>query len=1089
MAKKGEKPPINPEELDGGDLRALLDAAAGKQSIEASSNTPEPAEPAPVERSSETNEQKETRPDKQLSEWLYLERAAQRIRQGLNALDAKKLTAEQMAQQADDLLVQLRHNYLSSGVVGEGVSPEAVAGLRESLLVVPDGKTPGQVKKEAFKVVRSALKEVQSSANLTKEDAARGLRLELPGKADIWARVQHELSEFEHRRARAGGKMSKKQALRQIQPVLRGLIWQLGRSYGDTEGAKVQTKKMMDTVANNAPGPEEVWVVAEEKVNFILGRLETGLFDSEQEAAVVKAVIAAERDDAASDEAFFSDARERVDWQAAYERKRARATKAEEPSSEEESVEATPAESDKSDEVAAKDEEIKMIEIEDMDQTAAAVYEQAFPRLLQAERFLEGRVLDGKEAEERQLDYVVPGASMQGFVAGKTKHRSDEDRLFTSSSGLRFGAIDGMGGEGGGDIAAEVIARHLARMDWPQEERLAMAQQELKQLAREGQVSTRSGACFGSVELLLDGGRLSAEIVHAGDVRVVIRGTGGSIRFASKDSSPVQQLVDSGVITQDQSYYHPERNYVSGVLTGSALPVSEEVDPLYSVAVGGLDDWVASQGGTLAEEVEQEMVAKVVEQAETDMDATESLGRTVIHLEEGDEILVFSDGYGDSFTDEELLKVLDDANGDMGALETAFLARLKRDESDVGFTNLAERERQGAFPDGYKKPPKDDDRSIIRFVVNDKSALEAHIRDVETRQESDWEEVEVVSEDLPDVQEEDTEAETEELSEKERYVAQWDDLIDELYATIGLIEADDEEAVPVERSAMVNALNQLVSRAVAMGRQVGMSSARLKDLQAAHVGEVDSDDALEEAAALVMARLQDAWPVAVDRMETLADEQAARAEAATTPKVELTPPASSTEQAPAETTPDAGTSTSPEGAGAAPTAQEQRAEILQEARRLAVAANEAPPARGDEGDSDGIPPAAVAAGVAGAALGLAAKRGSSQRSSGWSAPSGLSGDGPEAPVAGAFGRFALWKAGDLALRASRWATNVAGKLTFGATDGVFAWVQKQFSNLTWSWLNPWDVSRSDKKKNTDNLWRTQEEVLKAQGGDDKKKAS
>ena len=119
-----------------------------------------------------------------------------------------------------------------------------------------------------------------------------------------------------------------------------------------------------------------------------------------------------------------------------------------------------------------------------------------------------------------------------------------------------------MGGHGDGDKAAEALARHLiVESEDSLPLRAEQAYRELKEM-RDGQsIARESGACFAAVELWMEEDKVVATIAHAGDVRPLWWARTARVRFATRDFSLVQSMVDEKHITEDAALYHPHAQY------------------------------------------------------------------------------------------------------------------------------------------------------------------------------------------------------------------------------------------------------------------------------------------------------------------------------------------------------------------------------------------------------------------------------------------------------------------------------------------------------------------------------------------------
>ncbi|MDD5312635.1 MAG: Stp1/IreP family PP2C-type Ser/Thr phosphatase [Dehalococcoidia bacterium] len=148
--------------------------------------------------------------------------------------------------------------------------------------------------------------------------------------------------------------------------------------------------------------------------------------------------------------------------------------------------------------------------------------------------------------------------------------------IMTHAGAVRAGLFivaDGMGGHNAGEIASdlaiktfhtECLAGMLAPSPAPPMSIMAIAFKEANSSVLEA-ASDRSlhgmGTTFTAALIIED----DMYIAHVGDSRCYIINSRESIQ-ATKDHSMVQQLVDAGVITQEQARNHPRRNEITRVL-------------------------------------------------------------------------------------------------------------------------------------------------------------------------------------------------------------------------------------------------------------------------------------------------------------------------------------------------------------------------------------------------------------------------------------------------------------------------------------------------------------------------------------------
>ena len=164
---------------------------------------------------------------------------------------------------------------------------------------------------------------------------------------------------------------------------------------------------------------------------------------------------------------------------------------------------------------------------------------------------------------------------------------SSADRRFRSSAATHVGAVrnhnedrfvnrpdlglwavaDGAGGHQAGEVASAKIAELLetipAHLDAPQvlaevRQRLADAHRILQQeAARRG-----SGAVVASTVVVLLARDAHFACLWAGDSRAYLL-RGGQLAQVTRDHSLVQELVDSGMITEEQALTHPQANVIT----------------------------------------------------------------------------------------------------------------------------------------------------------------------------------------------------------------------------------------------------------------------------------------------------------------------------------------------------------------------------------------------------------------------------------------------------------------------------------------------------------------------------------------------
>ena len=117
---------------------------------------------------------------------------------------------------------------------------------------------------------------------------------------------------------------------------------------------------------------------------------------------------------------------------------------------------------------------------------------------------------------------------------------NNEDRVFVDESAGIFLVVDGIGGQAGGETAAETAVRVIA-------ECLANATGPLKRRVRE------------AITALAENDHIV--VGHVGDSRLYLMWD-GKLRKLTSDHSPVGESEDEGEISEREAMAHPRRHQV-----------------------------------------------------------------------------------------------------------------------------------------------------------------------------------------------------------------------------------------------------------------------------------------------------------------------------------------------------------------------------------------------------------------------------------------------------------------------------------------------------------------------------------------------
>jgi protein phosphatase len=174
------------------------------------------------------------------------------------------------------------------------------------------------------------------------------------------------------------------------------------------------------------------------------------------------------------------------------------------------------------------------------------------------------------------------------------KRSANEDSYFADPELKLFVVADGMGGHAAGEVASRIavdaiydfiqFTNHDKDITWPYEfdEALSMGGNRLKTaiqtahakvLESTGNKKELQGMATTVVSLLFEDGK--TQVAHVGDSRAYLVRSGKLIQLTS-DHSWVNEQLRSGAITSTQARNHPYRNIVTRAL-GGPNPVDVDV--------------------------------------------------------------------------------------------------------------------------------------------------------------------------------------------------------------------------------------------------------------------------------------------------------------------------------------------------------------------------------------------------------------------------------------------------------------------------------------------------------------------------------
>lgn len=189
------------------------------------------------------------------------------------------------------------------------------------------------------------------------------------------------------------------------------------------------------------------------------------------------------------------------------------------------------------------------------------------------------------------------------------KRKINEDNLLSRPDMGLWVVADGMGGHAAGDVASQSVVNTLAQLKASSdladfvdaiEDKLLLVNHQLRKHGQEA----LGGRTLGTTVVSLFFIDTMGACVWAGDSRAYLFRDGELIRI-SHDHSAVQEMIDAGMITQEQAAYHPHRNVITRAVGGS-----ENLYPEVRVFTVKADDWYILCSDGFYNELTDDMIAK-----------------------------------------------------------------------------------------------------------------------------------------------------------------------------------------------------------------------------------------------------------------------------------------------------------------------------------------------------------------------------------------------------------------------------------------------------------------------------------------------
>lgn len=216
------------------------------------------------------------------------------------------------------------------------------------------------------------------------------------------------------------------------------------------------------------------------------------------------------------------------------------------------------------------------------------------------------------------------------FGAGLTHkglvRENNEDSILTDPSGVLWAIADGMGGYGHGDVASDVVIERLSHV-LDDATSVQALQHEIHAANKDILARSATSGQMGSTVVVLLVQNSTATIVWVGDCRAYLM-RGQSLRLLTHDHTVVQDMVDQGLLGDEQREKHPERHIITRAV---GIEPEVEIDATVVPLVSGDRMLLCSDGLTTC--LSDQAIASHILDASTPEDMCDAL--MIAALKEG----------------------------------------------------------------------------------------------------------------------------------------------------------------------------------------------------------------------------------------------------------------------------------------------------------------------------------------------------------------------------------------------------------------------------------------------------------------------
>ena len=187
---------------------------------------------------------------------------------------------------------------------------------------------------------------------------------------------------------------------------------------------------------------------------------------------------------------------------------------------------------------------------------------------------------------------------------------SNQDNFYIDSNVKWAVVADGMGGHNGGETASSMAVEEIKK-SMSQGVGLKESIANANTVVYKKAVETPGLLGMGTTVVLCEILGSRANIAHVGDSRAYIY-SNGDLKQITKDHSIVQQLIDSGTITEEQAKYHPQRNLITRAV-GTEKNILVDYDT-HEISKG---DYILICSDGLSSYVEESKISEIMANTKT----------------------------------------------------------------------------------------------------------------------------------------------------------------------------------------------------------------------------------------------------------------------------------------------------------------------------------------------------------------------------------------------------------------------------------------------------------------------------------------